>query len=124
MFLSSHGDGFGADYEVPLVHESFSANAGCVFSITETGSGTDYQVPLSEGFGPSVGQESQSNFVHELFMNCSCIVHNPTEAWLSRPERKTTKRRMRGKQLEAKEKDRDIGEQEDRKIWATIASRN
>ena len=31
MFLSSHGDGFGADYEVPLVHESFSANAGCVF---------------------------------------------------------------------------------------------
>ena len=23
MFLSSHGDGFGADYEVPLVHESF-----------------------------------------------------------------------------------------------------
>ena len=55
-------------------------------------------------------------------MNCSCIVHNPTEAWLSRLERKTTKRRMRGKQLEAKEKDRDIGEQEDRKIWATIAS--
>ena len=45
------------------------------------------------GFGPSVGQESQSNFVHELFMNCSCIVHNPTEAWLSRPERETTKRR-------------------------------
>ena len=64
MFLSSHGDGFGADYEVPLVHESFSANAGCIFSITETGSGTNYQVPLSEGFGPSVGQESQSNFVH------------------------------------------------------------
>ena len=31
MFLSSHGDGFGADYEVPLVHESFSANAGSVF---------------------------------------------------------------------------------------------
>ena len=84
MFLSSHGDGFGADYEVPLVHESFSANVGCVFSITETGSGTDYQAPLSEGFVPSIGQESQSNIVHELFMNCSCIVHNPTEAWLSR----------------------------------------
>ena len=48
MFLSSHGDGFGADYEVPLVHESFSANAGCVFAITGIGSGTDYQVPLSE----------------------------------------------------------------------------
>ena len=25
MFLSSHGDGFGADYQVPLVHECFSA---------------------------------------------------------------------------------------------------
>ena len=71
MFLSSRGDGFGADYEVPLVHESFSANAGRVFLITETVSGTDYQVPLSEGFGPSVGQESQSNFVHELLMHCS-----------------------------------------------------
>ena len=88
----------------------------------ETGSGKEYQVPLSEGFGPSVGQESQSNFVHELFMNCSCNVHNPTEAWLSRPERKTTKRRMRGKQLEAKDKDRDSEEQEDRTIWATIAN--
>ena len=84
MLLSSHGDGFGADYEVPLVHESFSANVGCVFSITETGSGTDYQAPLSEGFVPSIGQESQSNIVHELFMNCSCIAHNPTEACLSR----------------------------------------
>ena len=84
MFLSSHGDGFGADYEVPLVHESFSANAGSVFSIAETGSVTDYQLPLSEGFVPSIGQESQSNIVHELFMNCSCAVHNLTEAWLSR----------------------------------------
>ena len=84
MFLSSHGDGFGADYQVPLVHESFPANAGCVFSITQTGSGIDYQVPLSEGFVPGIGQESQSNIVHELFMNCSCIVHNPTEARLSR----------------------------------------
>ena len=84
MFLSSHGDCIGADYEVPLVHESLSANAGCVFSITETGSGTDYQVPLSEGFVPSIGQESQSHIVHELFMNCSCIFHNPTEAWVSR----------------------------------------
>ena len=100
----------------------FQQTLAVFFSITETGSGTNYQVPLSEGFGPSVGQESQSNFVHELFMNCSCIVHNPTEAWLSRPERKTTKRRMRGKQLEAKEKNRDIGEQEDRKSWATIAN--
>ena len=91
MFLSSRGDGFGADYEVPLVHESFSANAGCVFSITETGSGTDYQVPLSEGLVPSIGQESQSNIVHELLMNCSCIVHNPTEAWLSRQTGKENK---------------------------------
>ena len=38
MFLSSRGDGFGADYEVPLVHESFSANAGCVFFVHEDGS--------------------------------------------------------------------------------------
>ena len=100
----------------------FQQTLAVFFSIMETGSGTDYQAPLSEGFVPSIGQESQSNIVHELFMNCSCIVHNPTEAWLTRPERKTTKRRMRGKQLEAKEKDRDIGEQEDTKIWATIAN--
>ena len=85
----------------------FQQTLAVFFSITETCSGTDYQ-------------ESQSNFVHELFMNCSCIVHTPTEA--GRHKWKTTKRRMRGKQLEAKEKDRDIGEQEDRKIWATIAN--
>ena len=77
MVLSNHGDGFGADYEVPLVHESFSANAGCVFAITGIGSGTDYQVPLSEGsiLGPRTVAHEGCCFccglVHETFINCS-----------------------------------------------------
>ena len=48
MFFSITETGSGADCQTPLVHESFSANAGCVFAITGIGSGTDYQVLLSE----------------------------------------------------------------------------
>ena len=49
----------------------FQQTLAVFFSITETGSGTDYQAPRSEGFVPRIGQESQSNIVHELFVNCS-----------------------------------------------------
>ena len=48
-YFSITETGSDTDYQAPLVHESFSANAGCVFAITGIGSGTDYQVPLSEG---------------------------------------------------------------------------
>ena len=48
VFFSITKTGSGLGCQAPLVHESFSANAGCVFAITGIGSGTDYQVPLSE----------------------------------------------------------------------------
>ena len=49
VFFSITETGSGTDYQEPLVHESFSANAGCVFAIMGIGSGVDYQVILSEG---------------------------------------------------------------------------
>ena len=48
MLFSITETGSGTDYQAPLLHESFSANAGCVFAITGTGTGADYQGPLSE----------------------------------------------------------------------------
>ena len=43
------------------------------------------------------------------------MVHNPTEAWLTRSETKTTGRRTKGQRLETNEKYRDIEEQQDSK---------
>ena len=72
MFLSSHGDGFGADYEVPLVHESFSANAGCVFFQSRR------QVlaqTIKYHFPKDSGQVLAKKANPTLFMNCSWTAH-------------------------------------------------
>ena len=114
MFLSSHGDGFGADYEVPLVHESFSANAGCVLFQSRR------QVlaqTIKYHFPKDSCQVLAKKANPTLFMNCSGTAHalfiiQQRRGLAGRPERKTTERRMRGKQrndkLKLKERSRGL----------------
>ena len=62
MFLSSHGDGFGADYQVPLVHGFFSTRQVLAQTIK-------YHFPKDSG------QVLAKKANPTLFMNCSWTAH-------------------------------------------------
>ena len=67
-------------------------------------------------------REDKEKTNRHVLINCSWIVHNPTEAWLTRSERKTRKRRMRGKQPEAKERRQRYRRAGGQKDWGAIAT--